>query len=264
MTAPIPKTTGEEIGEGINALILGSDEFLRLDDPRVVALWDAATKLQKADARMSFSLRGTLAAICGRIGETHEYFGKALLHPDLESTRMEYWTALCNLGLYSAASEHGTWLLEPKRHFFPTIWERAASQGHVTEVFTRLADAKQGFSDLSNSDFAWLEKAAAVVRESGTSDKQIFAVLDLMGEIQRSHGIVFAGPVATHTRVMSPPDDPAYLHLSMPVAVNAGKLREMNSELSKLVVKRLPNGMFPPGIVASFHRAAPAELQAAA
>ena len=264
MTAPIPKTTGEEIGEGVNALILDGDEFRRFDDPRVVTLWDEATKLQKADARLSFSLRGSMAAICGRIDDTHEYFRKALLHPDIESTRMEYWTALANLGLYSAASEQGTWLLEPKRHFFPAIWERAVSQGHVTEVSNRLAGAKQVFPDLSKSNFAWLEKAAAVMKESGTSDKQIFAVLDLMGEIQRIHGIMFAGRLATHARVMSPPDDPAYLHLSMPVLVNAGKLREMNSELSKLIVKRLPNGMFSPGLVASFYRAAPAALQAAA
>ena len=177
---------------------------------------------------------------------------------------MEYWTALGNLGLYSAASEQGSWLLDPRRHFFPTIWERAASGGHLLELWDRLPGAIQLFPDLAKLDFKWLENGVAVMKESGATDKQIFSVFDVMGEVQRAHGLMFAGPLISYLKVMIPPDDPPYLHFAMRTDATFEKLHEMNRALAKTVVRKLPNGMFPPGVVGTFEKAVRAETKAAA
>jgi hypothetical protein len=56
MIVRAPETITKEIGDGINALILESDVLRANDDPRLLSLMDAAVKLQKADARVKFSV----------------------------------------------------------------------------------------------------------------------------------------------------------------------------------------------------------------
>lgn len=264
MTSRAPETIAKEIGEGINALILQSDVLRSYDDPKVATLLEGATKLQKVDARASFSMRGTLAALCGDIEGTHEFFRKALLQPNQDSTRQEYWVALLNAGLYAAASHEGSWLLEPRRHLFPALWRRIASAGQIREVWARLPQVQQTFPDLAKEDSSWLESAAAVMSEAGLTDKQLISVLDLMGEVQRAHRMMFNGQLVTHVRVMAPPDDPPYLHLPIWVDGSFALVHQMNRDLARLIVQRMPNGMFPPGVVGSFEKAPLAEVKAAA
>ena len=264
MTAPVPETLAKEINDGINALILASDEFRDRADAEVVSLFDAAEKLQKVDARASFSLRGSLSAVCGDVDGVREYFRKALYQPNTESTRLEYWIALTNVGLYSEAAKEVAWLLNPRLHMFPTIWERAASSGLVLAVADLLPKARQTFPELAKADTAAIERIAQFMTERSLADAQVTELLDLMGEIQRSNRIMFAGQLISYAKVMSPPDDPPYLYVTMRVQVNHDQLHQMNRDLVRQVVQRLPGGSFPAGLVAAFQKAPAAQLRAAA
>lgn len=259
-----PKTLAEEVLDGFNALIAESERCRDWNSDEIQALVRTVEKLQKVDAREAFVRLGGLAAICGDVGRLLEYYGKALRLPDENLTKPEYWGSLGNAGLYSEAHEIGSWMLDPKRGFFPKYWERAAAKGHILEVWNRLADAKKTYPELSDVDFSALERAVTLMGERGIRDSDVVSVLDVMGQIQREHRIMFSGPLVSAFRVMRPPEDPPYLYITIPLKASVDEVHAMNRKLARLVVEKLPEGAFPQGIVGSFVKDIPVELRAAA
>jgi hypothetical protein len=260
----LPQTLVNEVSEALNVLIHESDRFRNWSDAEVQTMVRTIEKLQKADAREAFVRFGSLAAICGNVDDVFAYYGKALRLPGEPETKHEFWASMGNAGLYSKAQEIGSWLLDPRRGFFPKVWKRAVSLGQVLEVWNRLSDATKTYPDLSQVDFSIVESAAAVMQTHGLSDRDIASVFDLMGVIQRAHRIMFSGEAVTILRVMYPPEDPPYLYFTIPLDTDVGEIHAMNSELARLVVDRLREGTFPQGMVASFAKAYPVELLAAA
>lgn len=260
----VPQTLAAETTEALNALIAESDRIRDWDSSEILTLRRAAEKLQKVDARQAFICLGSIAAICGNLEALHEHFQKALQLPDESQTKAEYFVSLANAGLYSKAHELGKWLLEPRRGFFPRTWERAVSVGLAREVWNRLSDAKRTFPELSDVDFSVVGAAAAVMQERQLSDHSIASVFDLMGEIQRTHGIMFAGSMISSLKVMRPPEDPPYLFLTISLDANVSEVQAMNRKLASLVVERLSGGAFPQGLVATFAKAFTARIRATA
>lgn len=260
----VPQTLATEVGDAINTLISESDRFRNWNDAEVQAVVRTIEKLQKIDARVAFVNFGALAAICGNVDDIFAYYDKALRLPGEAETKHEFWASMANVGLYGKAQEIGSWLLDPRRGFFPRVWQRAVSLGNVLEVWNRLPDAKRTYPDLSQVDFSTVENAVAVMGTHGLSDQDIGSVLDLVGEIQRAHRIMFSGLLASILRVMRAPEDPAYLYFSIPLDAGVDEIHAMNRELARLVVERLPEGAFPQGMVASFAKAYPIELLTAA
>jgi hypothetical protein len=260
----VPQTLASETVEALNALINESDRFRDWNASEIQTLVRAIEKLQKVDAREAFVRLGALAAICGNVEGVLEYFRKALLLPGAPATKHEFWASLVNAGLYGKAQEIGSWLLDPKRGFFPKVWQLAVSSGQVLDVWNRLPDAKKTYPDLSQIDFSAIENAVAVMGTNGLSDQDIVSVLDLLGEIQRAHRIMFSGRLVSILKVIRPPEDPAYLYLTMPLDASVDEIHAMNRELARLVVERLPEGAFPQGMVAAFAKAYLTELRAAA
>lgn len=260
----VPQTLATEVGDALNALLRESDRFRNWNDAEVQAVVRTIEKLQKVDAREAFVRFGSLAAICGNVDDMFAYYDKALRLPGEAETKHEFWSSLGNAGLYSKAQEISSWLLDPKRGFFPKVWQRAVCLGKILEVWNHLPDAKRTYPDLSQVDFSTVENAVAVMGAHRLSDQDIGSLLDLVGEIQRAHRIMFSGTLASILRVMRPPEDPAYLYFTIPLDASVDEIHAMNRELARLVVERLPEGAFPQGMVASFAKAYPIELLAAA
>ncbi len=260
----LPQTIATETADAINALIRESDRFRDWNAPEIQTLVRKIEKLQKVDARQSFVLLGSLAAICGNVDDMSENFNKALHLPSVPETTHEYWVALANAGVHGKAQEIGSWLLDPKRGFFPKVWQQAIGMGEVLEVWNRWSDAKKTYPDLSQVDFSTVENAAAIMGAHGLSDQDIASVLDLMGEIQRAHKIMFSGGLVSILKVVRPPEDPPYLYFTIPLDASVGEIHAMNRELARLVVERLSKGAFPQGMTASFVKAEPVALRTAA
>jgi hypothetical protein len=259
----VPQTIADEVTQGINALIRRDDRFKDWNAPEVLNLRRRIDQLQKAQAQQAFIARGQLAAICGNVEQVRESYRKALHLPDLETTKHEFWGAFGNVGLHQEARELGKWLLEPRRGFFQRIWKRALSRGQVFGVLERLAEASRMYPEMQD-DFSPVERAASVMRERKLRDEDVVAIFDLMGEIQRSHGIMFAGQLVSILRVLRPSEDPAYLYFSIPLDTTVAEVRAMNRELAARVVEKLPHGVFPEGLVTSFTKAIAADHRAAA
>ena len=259
----IPDTLTQEVVKTLNALIATSDRFRDWDSLEIQSLLAAIRKLQKVDARSAFVRFGGVAAICGNVEALLDYYGKALQHPDELETKHEFWVSLGNAGLYKEASQLGTWLLDPRRGFFPKIWDRAVSMGQVLETWNRLSDATKTYPGLNDLDFSLLQLAASVMTQRNLTDEEIISVFALVGEVQRAHRIMFAGPRPSYLKVMRPPEDPPYLYFTVPLAANVAEIHAMNRELTKLIVEKLPTGAFPSGMVVGFTKAH-AELRAAA
>ena len=261
----VPQTLAIEVGDAINRFINENDRFRNWNDPEVQTVVRMIEKLQKVDAREAFVRFGTLAAICGNVDEVFEYFDRALRLPGELETKHEFFVSLANTGLYSKAQEVGNWLLDPKRGFFPKVWQRAISLGKILEVWNRLPEARRTYPDLSQIDFSTVDNAVVVMSTHGLSDQDIGSVLDLLGEVQRAHRIMFSGTLASILRVMRPPEDPTYLYFTIPLEAGVDEIHAMNRALATLVVERLPEGVFPQGMVASFGKASlTKELLAAA
>jgi hypothetical protein len=261
----LTQTKADETAKALNALVQESDRFRDWGTIEVRAFVRELEKLQKVDAGRAFILFGAFTAICGKVDEVSEYFSKALRLANDSHTRGEFWKSFVNVGLYGKAHEIGTWLLEPNRGFFPSFWQMAISTGQLRATWNRLSDAKKTYpEELSQADFSMLESAIAVMDASGLDDHDVASVFDLMGEIQRTHRIMFAGQFASKLRVMRPPDDEPYLYFTIPLNASISEIHAMNRELAKLIVERLPDGAFPRGITASFSKAAPAALRSAA
>ncbi len=260
----LPQAIASETVDSLNALLMESDRFRNWNDAEAQTLIRAIEKLQKVDAREAFVRFGGLAAICGNVGDVLAYYEKALRLPGEPETKQEFWTSLGNAGLYGKAQEIGSWLLDPKRGFFPRVWKMAVGKGQVREVWERLSDAKRTYPELSQVDFSTVENAAGLMESLGLSDQDVISVLDLMGEIQRAHGIMYSGKLVTILRVMRPPDDPPYLYFAMPLDTSVVEIHAMNRELARLVVERLPAGAFPQGMAASFTKTETSALRAAA
>ncbi|SRR6266536_225403 len=260
----VPQTLADETVDALNALIDGSDRFRDWNAFEIQTLVRAIEKLRKVDAKQAFARLGALAAICGNVDGALEYYRKALLLPGEAETKHEFWVSLGNAGLYAKAREIGSWLLEPKRGFFSKVWQAAVSLGQLLEVWHCLPEAKKTYPDLSQIDFSVLEDAVGVMETHGLSDQAIVSVLDLMGEIQRAHRIMFSGKLVTILKIMRPPEDPAYLYLTIPLDIGVEEIHAMNRDLAGLVVARLPEGTFPQGMVATFSRAHLKDLRAAA
>src|SRR6266705_4809577 len=160
----VPQTIATEVGDAVNALIRKSDKFRNWDDPEVQTVVREIKKLQKVDAREAFVKFGSLAAICGNVEDVFTYYHKALLLPGELETKHEFWVSLANAGLYSKAQEIGSWLLDPRRGFFPKIWQQSVSLGKILEVWNRLSDARRTYPDLGEIDFSSVESAAAVMQ----------------------------------------------------------------------------------------------------
>jgi hypothetical protein len=75
---------------------------------------------------------------------------------------------------------------------------------------------------------------------------------------------MFAGQLVSILKVIRPPEDPAYLYFAMQLDASFDEIHAMNRELARLVVEKLPAGAFPQGMVATFSKAYPTELRAAA
>jgi len=260
----VPQTLSAETAGALNALISESDRFKDWNSAEIQTLVRAVEKLQKVDAREAFVRFGALAAICGDVDGVFEYYKKALLLPDVLETKHEFWTSLLNAGLYGKAQEIGSWLLDAKRGFFQKVWQQAVAAGQVLEVWNRLSDAKRTYPELSELDFSSVENAVAVMRAHGLTDSDIGSVLDLMGEIQRAHSIMFSGVFVSILRVMRPPEDPPYIYFTIQLDASVDEIHALNRELARLVVERLPEGSYPQGMVASFAKAYSVELRAAA
>ena len=260
----LPQTIATETADAINDLIRESDRFRDWNAPEIQTLVRTIEKLQKVDARQCFVLLGSLAAICGNADDLSEYFNKALHLPGVPETKHEYWVALANAGMHGKAQEIGSWLLDPKQGFFQKIWQEAVSRGQVLEVWNRWSDAKKTYPDLSQVDFSTVENAVAIMEAHGLSDQGILSVLDLMGEIQRAHRIMFSGGLVSILKVMRPPEDPPYLYFTVPLDASVDEIHAMNRELARLVVEKLPEGAFPQGMTASFAKAEPLALRTAA
>lgn len=260
----LPQTIATEVSDAINALLVKSERFRDWNDAEIQALVPQIENLQKVDAREAFIRFGALAAICGNVDDVFAYYDKALRLPGEAETKHEFWTSMGNAGLYRKAQEIGSWLLDPKRGFFPKVWQQAIGMGKVLEVSNRWSDAKKTYPDLAGVDFSNVENAVAIMGTHGLRDQDIVSVLDLMGEIQRAHRIMYAGKLVSILRVMCPTDDPPYLYFTIPLDTNVGEIHAMNRDLARLVVERLPEGAFPQGITASFAKAEPLALSAAA
>jgi len=260
----VPKTLASEVGDAINVLLKESDRYRNWDDVEVQTVLREIKKLQKIDARVAFVQFGALAAICGNVDDVVTYYKKALLLPGEPETKHEFWVSLANAGLYSKAHEVGNWLLDRKRGFYPKIWNLAVSLGQVLAVWDRLPEAKMTYPDLAEVDFSFVERAAAVMQGRRLTDQAIASVFDLMGEIQRAHRIMFSGSLVSIPKVMRPPEDPSYLYLTMPLDASVDEIHAMNRELTGFVVRKLPEGAFPEGMVAAFAKSHPIELRAAA
>ena len=259
-----PQTIAKDIAQGINALIAESDRFRDENSPEVRLLSASIEKLQKVDARLAFISRGALAAVCGNVAEVLTCFQKAILLPEVEFTKHEFWATFGNVGLYGKASELGSWLLEPRRNFFPSSWQRAFSFGQILEVSERLPLAMKAYPELARNDYTLLNEVAAMMHSGHLNDHVLISILDLMGEIQRAHGVMFAGQDAAHAKVIAPPDDPPYLYLSMQIDADVVEIHAMNRELGRAIVERYPFGAFPEGLVAAFTKAHCQVLRAAA
>lgn len=260
----VPKTLSDEVVGAINALIHGSDRFRDWSSTEVQSLRPEIKRLQKVDARDAFVRFGALAAICGEVDLMHENFGKALQLPGELATKHEYWVSVVNAALYKEAKEIGTWLLDPKRGFFQEIWRKAVCLGQVREVWNRLEEAKRTFPELSDVDFSGLKQAASVMEQRRLTDNDIISVLDLMGEVQRAHRIMFSGIWVSNLRVIRPPEEPPYLYFTIPLAADVSEIHAMNRELIRLILEKLPDGAFPGGMVSCFAKAHAVELRAAA
>ena len=260
----LPQTLGSATCDAINALIFASDRFRNWNDAEVQSIVADIEKLRSVDAREAFVRRGSLAAICGNVDDLAESFRKALLLQNQTDTKHEYWLSLANAGLYGKCQELGTWLLDQKRGFFPKIWSLALSMGQIHDVWNRLIDAKKTYPELSQADFSVVENAVSVMNEHQLTDQDIVSVLDLMGEIQRAHKIMFSGELVATLKVMRPPEEEPYLYFSILLDASVGGVHRMNRELVKLVVEKLAGGIFPQGMVASFSKAGIQALRAAA
>lgn len=258
----LPQTIGDEVSGALNALIAQSDHFRDWNAPEVRELFHRIEKLQKVDARDAFVRFGCLAAICARVDDVLEYFRKALQHPDVAVTNGEYLGAAANAGMYGKAHEIGNWLLEPRRQCFPGICFKVASLGLIQGVWDRLSDAIRSFPEFAKEDFSQVEAAAKLMRERGLQDADIASVFDVMGEVQREHGYMFSGKFVSDFRVIRPPEDPAYLYFTLPIDADVASVHAMNRKLAAKIVGTL--GAFPQGIVATFAKALPVELRAAA
>lgn len=260
----IPQTIATETADALNALLRKSDRFRDSNAEEIQALLQAVKRLQKVDAMEAFVRFGSIAALCADVDGVLEYYRKALLLPGEPNTKHEFWVSMGNAGMYGKAQELGSWLLDPKRGFFQQIWQRAVGMGQILEVWDRLSYAKKTYPELSQVDFSNVENAVTVMKAHGLSDRDIVPVLELMGEIQRARGIMYSGGLVSNLRVMRPSDDPPYLYLAMPLDASVDEIHAMNRELAKRVVERLPEGVFPQGMVASFAKAHPIELRVAA
>jgi hypothetical protein len=239
----LTQTIADETTDALNALVQESDRFRDWDTIEVRAFVRELETLKKVDARRAFVLFGSFAAICGKVDEVSEYFSKALRLTNDLHTRGEFWKSFVNVGLYGKAHEIGIWLLDPNRGFFPSFWQMAVSAGQLRATWNRLSDAKKTYpEELSQADFSMLESAIAVLDAHGLSDHDVASVFDLMGEIQRTHRIMFAGQFASKLRVMRPPDDEPYLYFTIPLNASISEIHTMNRELAKLIVERLPAG----------------------
>lgn len=260
----VPKTLAVECNDAVNALLAESDRFRDWDSDEIQSIVQAVERLKKADAREAYIRLGCVATVCGDVDRLFEYYGKALLLQDVQNTKHDLWVSLANAGLYRKAQEVGSWLLDPRRGFFPSIWQLASSRGQILEVWSRLSDAMKTYPELSEVDFSALKDVVSLMEARGLTDQDVISVLDLMGEIQRSHRIMFHGVFVSIPKEMRPPDDPPYLYFTIPVDVSVDELHAMNRELAKHVVEKLPDGAFPQGMVAAFTKAEPLVLRAAA
>ena len=260
----LPQTLADEAVDGLNALIEESDRFRDWDSDEIQTLIRLVEKLQKVDAREAFVRFGAIAAICGNVDDVFKFYSKAMHLPGETETKPEFWSSLGNVGLYGKAQEIGTWLLDPKRGFFQKVWSKAVAMGQILEVWNRLTEAKKIYPELSQVDFSTLESAATLMETLAISDLDVVSILDLMGEIQRAHRIMFSGQLGSMFRVMRPPEDPPYIYITLPMNASFDEIHAMNRELARLVVEKLPEGVFTKGIVTSFAKAYPAEILVAA
>lgn len=258
----VPQTLGEEITDEINAYINQGDRFQDWDSPSVVALRTRIEKLQKVNAREAFVSFGSLAAICGYVEGVRDFYRKAMYLPDKDATNAEFYTSFGNVGLYGEAQDIGIRLLDVQRQMYTKIWKKAVSLGLIQTVLSQLPYAKRNWPELNEVDFGPVERVGAVMREHDVSDKQIGAILDLMGEVQRAHRTMFAGKTVGEFKVISPPEEPQYVFMSVSIDASVPDVHAMNRDLARLVVERM--GAFPSGLVGTFTKAIPTEVRAAA
>jgi hypothetical protein len=260
----VPQTISSEITRDINALIHESDEMRDWNSAEIQELFSRIGKLQKVDARAAFISFGALAGLCGDPDEVREYYRKALYLPEKDGTKFEFFTSMGNAGLYSEAQQLGSSLLDPRLGFFPKLWQMAMAMGLVRTVCRFLDDAKRLYEELRDLDFSLIEAASRVMQERQLEDKDIGMVLDIMGEVQRSRRLMFAGKRPILVKVMRPPEESPYLYLAMPLNAPIDEIHAMNREFARLVVRKLPGGAFPEGLVCSFAKGQALELRAAA
>jgi hypothetical protein len=255
MTAPTPETLARDITDGINRLLQQSDEFRSIDSPQVLALLEQIEKFSDIDPAEALVRRAAISAICGRAEDLPSLYARALDLSAGGDVRHEFWVNFCNVADYRRAAEVGAWLLDPKNGFFPSVWKQALALGQIRLVASHLMKAQNMFrTKLADEDFSVLGQATKAMQSHALTDQAVIDVLDIAGQIQRAHGIMYSG-IGPSLNVMAPPDEPAYLSVHIPVDVQTTKVHQMNRDLGRAIVERLPARKFPEGLVVSFRQA---------
>ncbi|RZI62363.1 MAG: hypothetical protein EOP37_03405 [Rubrivivax sp.] len=190
MARPQKATIQNELGGTIGALILGGSRYLEKTDFVVRSIDAQIDKLQKVDALAASIHRGMLYHITGELDESLYWLDNARRLKADPHNEFDLMAAivLSNLGYFSRAAQ----LLSKVADFFKlsnaNLLLLTGSWSELSQLNERLDSSKdeEGVAAIAKA-----QRCCMTLKQIGVSEDQVKAMLDVAGEVMRSHRMLF-------------------------------------------------------------------------
>jgi hypothetical protein len=246
-----PKTKVNEIGNEIRELLMASSRYLDRNDFAVRLLLKKCAELTKVDAALGHVTTALAHQLYGDAeGMEYHFLNAKRLKPDQDGQFDHFWAQACaNLGRFSKAQALLKQTLLPELGFFTYRALLAPPIGAFHLLLEHFDGALRMNVQLPD-DFPIdaVRHATTLLDRDGTSDSDVAAMLDLMGEVLRDRQLFFLGYGPKWDVIEHP--DLQMVHFLFQVDATPTEVADMNFDLATRIADRLEH--IPEGFHVSF------------
>jgi hypothetical protein len=190
--APLPNT--EQVFQEISVLLRRATGYVSPDDWDIRRVNKLAEQLVHANEVEGYNALATLWQLTGDRDKALAYIDKAIRYSSNPGFHVSGRVAiLTNLGYFSEALSNFKGWAAPEKGNMTNTWRRGYLCGAFRTMNSYLPKARKMGFDLGGLDIDTATRAANVMEKGGVTDEEVAKVLDVAGDVLRTHKLFFVG-----------------------------------------------------------------------
>jgi hypothetical protein len=191
MTSQLPATISNDLINQTNLLLQSTGHYLDESNLDIRRLLAAAKKLMAVDAFESHIAHAIIYQICGNVDKVKDHLRIAEKLGNPLRTKEIATVTNINLGFFSEAQRSYKQYGRPQSGNFLESINAGYASLSFQQICEFLDEAKKMNIDLNNVDLETAQKVNNVLQSAGVSQKDLSAMIDIVGEILRENKLFY-------------------------------------------------------------------------